>query len=332
MVIFITINRQDVETYWMPKVYGESARPLLNASLAMEKEIWRIAGTTMKPQHLEELRVTILAWRKTHPDISSYSNIGAMGLSTIVARLNRGPSVGFTTNVFNLLSVDPLADLDPAVKQIASTRLTVERSLFLVRQMPTLLSLETQLLTLTTVDVPQIDQLLKNTTNLSTSIDRISISVEKLPDQISTETKQIDTTLTRQLPGMTSLTAQAEKTLTAGATMANSTKEGMVEFHGILDKIQSVPNDPRAKPFDINEYTAAASKINETVKTMNATLSPENIHQLTALTDRATVNGQGLVDYTISQVRLLALLLIGGLCVMVVISIGAFFALKKRFA
>ncbi len=46
MVIFASLNRINIENYWMPKFFGESAKPYLLASQEVEKEIWRIAATT----------------------------------------------------------------------------------------------------------------------------------------------------------------------------------------------------------------------------------------------------------------------------------------------
>ena len=42
-------------------------------------------------------------------------------------------------SVFSLFQVDPLSGLDPAVREIAQTRLFAERALFVAQKMPMLL-------------------------------------------------------------------------------------------------------------------------------------------------------------------------------------------------
>jgi len=57
MVILASLNRMNVEDYWIPEFYGESAKPYLLASQDVEKEIWRIAATMLKKEQISELRV-----------------------------------------------------------------------------------------------------------------------------------------------------------------------------------------------------------------------------------------------------------------------------------
>ena len=151
MVILVSLNRMTVADFWIPQRYGESAKSLLIASQEAENEIWRIAATALKPEQIAELRTAIQTWHDQHPDVRSPRDIGALGFVSDVARMNRISRPGITSSVFNLLTIDPLAGLDPATRELANTRLFAERGMFLARHMPTLIRWETELLVIQTM-------------------------------------------------------------------------------------------------------------------------------------------------------------------------------------
>src|SRR6185369_10936271 len=67
MTVFVSISRAITEDYWLPKVYGESARPLLEAFIRGENEIWELAATILTPEQRTELREAIVTWHQKHP-------------------------------------------------------------------------------------------------------------------------------------------------------------------------------------------------------------------------------------------------------------------------
>jgi hypothetical protein len=343
MVILVSLNRMNVEHFWIPRRYGDSAQPLLLASQKAENEIWRIAAATLKPEQIKELRTAIQSWHNQHPDARSPRDVGSLGFASEVARMNRGSQSGITSSVFNLLAIDPLAGLDPATRELANTRLFAERGMFLARHMPTLIRWETELLTIQTAEMPQIEKLLANTAQLSESANRFSLTAEQLPGLISTEREQIVQALDAQRPGLISLAAQTEKALTAGNQMSNASTATLKSFQDVLRQLQASPSNPNAEPFRINDYTAAAAQINATaqdlVKLLQAfdqTLAPDKFDglstRLEALTRQTQASGKELVDYTFRQTLFLGLILIGSACAMVLASAVVFWGLKKKFA
>jgi len=343
MVIFASLNQMNVEDYWMPKFYGESAKPYLLASQEVEKEIWRIAGTTLEKEQISELRAAIKTWHEKHPNARSPRDLGSMGFSSEIAQMNRGPQQGLTSSVFNLLVIDPLAGLDPATRELANTRLFAERGLFLARHMPTLIRWETELLVIQTAEMPQMEKLLANTTQLSESADRFSQTAERLPGLISVERQQVVQALNAQLPGLTSLATQTEKALNAGKQMSNASTATLKSFQDVVRQLQASPSNPNAEPFRINDYTAAAAQINATAQDLvkllqdfDQTLASGKLDGLSTRLDgvirQAQASGKGLVDYTFRQTLFLGLILIGSACGMVLASAVVFWRLKKKFA
>ena len=67
MTIFVTVTRVALEEHWQPKVFGESALPMLESCRNAETEIWRLAGTVLKPEQQAELRRGIEAWHRQNP-------------------------------------------------------------------------------------------------------------------------------------------------------------------------------------------------------------------------------------------------------------------------
>jgi hypothetical protein len=343
MAILASLNRMNVEDYWIPRLYGESAKPYLLVSEQAEKEIWRIAATELNEEQLLELRAAIKAWHEQHPTVRSPRDLGSLRLASEVAQSNRSSRPGITSSVFNLLSIDPLTGLDPATRELANTRLFAERGLFLARHMPTLIRWETELLIIQTVEMPQLEKLLANTSQLSESADRFSQTAESLPGFISAERQQIVQALEAQQPGLTSLAAQTEKALDAGTQMSNASTATLKTFQDVVRQLQARPSDPNAEPFRINDYTAAAAQINtaaqdlvKLLQTFDQTLAPAKLDSLSARLDTAIrqtqAGGKELVDYTFRQTLLLGLMLIASACAMVLVSAVAFWRLKKKFA
>ncbi len=323
MIIFASLNRMNVEDYWMPKFYGESARPYLRASQEVEKEIWRIASAKLKEEQLSELRAAIRTWHVQHPDARTPRDLGSLGFASEIAQMNRDPQTGITSSVFDLLSIDPLADLDPATRELADTRLFAERGMLLARHMPTLIRWETELLVLQTAEMPQMDKLLANTAQLSESADRFSQTAERLPDFISTERRQIVQALNTHQPGLTSLAAQAERALDAGKQMSDASNATLKSFQDVLRQLQARSSDPNIEPFRINDYTAAAAQINVAAKELTGLLQAF---------EQTLAPGKELVDYTLRRTLFLGVMLIGSACLMVLASAVIFWRLKKKFA
>jgi hypothetical protein len=339
MVVFASLNRMNVEDFWMPRVFGDSAKPYLRASQEVEKEIWRIAETVLKKDQISELRAGIEAWHKLHPRTRSPRDLGSMGFASEIAQMNRTQQPGITASVFNLLAIDPLAGLDPATRELASTRLFAERGLFLARYLPTLIRWETELLVIQTTETPQLERLLTNTDQLSASADRFSRTAERLPGFISDERRQIFNALSAQQPGLTKLAAQTEQVMEAGKALSDASTVTLKSFQDVVRQLQATPPRADSEPFRINDYTAAAAQFTVTAQdlvrlldTLNQTLAPDKLDALSARMDSWIRQTRALVDYTVRQALFLGLILLGSVCGMVLAAVVAYWKLKKRFA
>src|SRR5690606_2332970 len=153
------------------------------------------------------------------------------------------------TSVFSLLRLDPLSGLDPATRELAETRLFAERALFLAQRMPDLLRWEMELFTLKTVEMPQLQQLLTNSTQLAAAADRFSQVAAHLPTLLSTERERLLGALKEQETGLSALAREVRHTLATGGQMADSTNMALKTFQEVTARVNSGPPDPHAEPF-----------------------------------------------------------------------------------
>lgn len=340
MIIFASLNRMNVEDYWMPQFFGDSAKPYLRAAQDVEKEIWRIAGTVLKKEQMSELRAAIETWHKQHPSTRSPRDLGSMGFATEIAQMNRRPDQpGITASVFNLLVIDPLAELDPATRELANTRLFAERGLFLARYLPTLIRWETELLVIQAGETPKIEQLLSNTDRLTEAANRFSRTTERLPGFISAERRQIINALSRQQPELAELATRTEKSLAAGKAMSDASTVTLKAFQDVVRQLQASPPRPDSEPFRIEDYTVAAAQMALTaqnlvrlMQTLNQTLAPGNLDELTARFESLSRQSKEWVNYAFWRIVVLGLILIVSACAIVLVSVLVYWRLKKRFA
>ena len=121
----------------------------------------------------DELRRGIAAWHSRNPLPESLVAARALGFASQIAEAGKDEKTK-PGSVFSLLGVDPLAGMDPAVREIAQTRLFAERALFVTQKMPMLLRWQTELLSVNAVEMPAVQQLVSNSTQIAASVERFA--------------------------------------------------------------------------------------------------------------------------------------------------------------
>lgn len=340
MVILVTLYRMNVEDFWLPQRFGESAKPLLLVSQDAEKEIWRIAATALKKEQIDELRDGIRAWHEKHPGGRSPRDVGAVGFSSEIAQMSRKDHPK-ASSVFNLLMIDPLVDLDPATRELANTRLFAERGLFLARHLPTLIRWQAELLAIQTAEMPQMKQFLASTIQLSQSAERFSQVSERLPHVIGAERERILAALKSESKGLTTLAAQSKEAMATGRQMSDAVNSALKTFQAVVQQLESIPPDPQSEPFRIQDYTTAAAQIDATAQRLGELLQafdqairPANLDVFTTRMDHLTrqvqASGQLVVDYAFRRAMVLGLVLITAACAIVLASCLAYGVLKSK--
>ncbi len=313
MTVFVTVTRMALEEHWQPKVFGESARPMLENCRSAETDIWRYASTVIQPQQQAELRKAIEVWHRQNPMPESVLAVRVVGFASQVAQANETDTAK-PGSVFNLLNLDPLSGLDPATREIAQTRLFAERALYVTQKMPTLLRWQTELLSLNAMEQPAVQQLVTNSTQIAASVERFARVAEQLPGQISTEREEILKALQSQETQLTPLVNEMRETLTAGTQMSTSLNTTLTTFDALMKRFgvgetnTASPPKANAEPFRIQDYTQTAAQLEATARqltglllTLDQTLASTNFAKLTAqvgpVVQQAQTGGKEIVDY-----------------------------------
>ena len=312
MTVFVTLTRMGLEDHWQPKVFGESGMPMLESCRTAETEIWRLAETMLAPEQRKELHQAIEVWHEQNPLLEDLPAARAVGFTSKMAANQAGQRP--PGSVFNLLNVDPLSGLDPAVREIAQTRLFAERALYVTQKMPLLLRWQTELLTVNAVEMPAVQQLVTNSTQLAASVDRFARVAEQLPNQVSAEREELVKALESQEKTLTPLVSEVRQTFTAGSQMSTSLNATLTTFDSLMKRFgvgetnNARPPHTNSEPFRVRDYAATAVQLQATARqltellvTLDRTIGSTNLAQLSTqvgpVVQHAQTGGKQIVDY-----------------------------------
>jgi hypothetical protein len=329
MTVFVTSARQVAENRWKSEVYGEAVLPLVESCRQCESNIWQMASTVLKTNQVQELKKAIADWRARNP------NQGVMGARAVgfAAQFAQTHSAEASSpgSVFSLLRLDPLSSLDPAAREVAQTRLFAERALYVTQKMPSLLRWQVELMTLNTLQAPQVQQLVTNTTTATESLQHLTLTAEKLPQQLSTEREELVKALEAQEKTLTPLLAQVNQALVAGSQMSTSLNTTLTTFDTVMGHLSPPQTNPvgpprtNSQPFRIQDYTLAAAQLEATARqltellvALDKTVGPTNLATVSAqansLIQQTQTSGRALIDHGFwLAVLLVAVILVAAL-------------------
>ena len=95
--------------------------PLL-ASTVSSRGAWKLTDEFLTPAQTEDFRNVLMEWRARNPHVESVTFVHFVDFAKAIGRPKAGEA-DQSGNLFGLLGLDPLAALDPAVRQIEQTRL-----------------------------------------------------------------------------------------------------------------------------------------------------------------------------------------------------------------
>jgi len=292
MTVLVSVTRAALEQYWQPKVFGISAQPMLESCQGSETNIWRLANKVLNPAQQVELRAAIDSWYRQNPLPESILGARAVGFASQAAEAKKTDPAK-PGSVFNLLMLDPLSGLDPATREIAQTRLFAERALYVAQKMPTLLRWQMELLSLNSTQLPAVQQVVTNSTQIASSVESFAKMADQLPklvnDQREAAIKQVLEGLATERTNLIANLAadeaklretidQVRQTLDAGTELMKSsdtTINTLNNFIGRFDKPNKKPAlvNTNARPFDILDYATTARETAATLKELNGTLN-----------------------------------------------------------
>ena len=226
-----------------------------------------------------ELHWLIDLWRTEHPDARAVSQVRFADFAAIVGR--SGTEEHGNGSLFGLIGLDPLGNLDPAVREIEQTRQLAERAIYYLQRAPNLLDMQVERLAYQLAVMPETKQTLA-------SVDRVSLAAESLgelsadaPAILARERHAIIAELTAALHSeqdrMQELLVELHDVLKAGAQTSDSVGATVVALDAFVARFQPKDVEPAAdatprRPFDITDYARTAHELAATAQSMQALL------------------------------------------------------------
>src|SRR6185295_7679917 len=176
------------EEYLMPKVWGEADRPMVEVFQLLERDVWVVASQVLTPEQQDDVRSALRVWREENPDMASTAFVRLPLFQDIVKAQAEAKAKDGTGNTLgNLLSVDPLSGLEPAVREIEQTRLFAERTVYYLQRAPLLLSAQVELLAMKLARTPETRSVLEDSQRISLAAESVANTAAKLPDAFRVE-------------------------------------------------------------------------------------------------------------------------------------------------
>ena len=176
-VSMITLTRMALQVMAPQGEEGAALAPWLELSAVLERNIWEIAADFLQPSQQKELRdaVSSLSPEKlrTQEGLFFRPQEFATGL-----RLGGASSAKGGGSFFSLFNLDPWYGLDPAVREIAESRLFAERAMFALQRLPTSLRWHFELTARQVLALPDVQGLLANLSVVGGSSDKIGRAAE----------------------------------------------------------------------------------------------------------------------------------------------------------
>lgn len=179
----ITLTRKVAEGYDVP-TYGEAARPVLDAAIESETEVWAIVSSVITAQQADDLRRAIDGWYDTHPTKrqGAFVRFSEFAEYSIKTRGNKGPS-----SLLGLLYLDPLASLDPVAAEVRESRELVERTSYMLQRLPLILQYQVDSSTSNVLESDAILSFLRACNEFSESTNRMGKTFASYPEILHSE-------------------------------------------------------------------------------------------------------------------------------------------------
>lgn len=68
MVVFAMLGKEALERHWIPQLFAEEGKPLVQAFACLERDAWDTAVKFLDRQQQADLRELVSAWQSEHPD------------------------------------------------------------------------------------------------------------------------------------------------------------------------------------------------------------------------------------------------------------------------
>jgi hypothetical protein len=319
MLVFATLSRMVIEDRWVGELYPNRAGGVLAAHQALEARAWNFASELLTPEQTAELRSSIEAWHRDNPLLRAVPFIHLEDFE-FATRRTRATSTS-SSSIFSFIGIDPLSNLDPAVRELTQTRQLAERAVFYAQRTPKLISMEAQRLAFELAVTPESVGLLQDIGRIGSAAQKTGELATDLPMLFARERAAIIEQLTDVLDArqgqLQALVIELRSTLEAGTATSDSVNETIASLDTLLARFDqpesSATSAQPRQPFDITQYTETVRQLGETAQQLQVLLDQVDAKApgLAALSGRASDRVTLLIDHVFWRLVQLGLVLVG---------------------
>ena len=317
MLVFATLSRMVIEDRWVGELYGPRAEGLLVAHRGLEARAWNFAPMLLSEAQVNQLRSDIEDWHRRNPIVRAVPFIHFEDFAFATGATPAGTAS--SSSIFSFLGIDPLSNLDPAVRELAQTRQLAERAVYYGQRAPKLISMEAQRLAFEMAMTPESATLLANVDRVGAAAQSASTLAEDLPrlfaEERSAAIEQLTGILDERQGQLQALVVELRSTLEAGGTTSDSVRETIAALDVLLarfDRPASATARSESRPFDVTEYTEALLVMGETAQQLQVLLGQADgkMPALDQASERVTGQLVSLVDHVYWRLVQLVLVLV----------------------
>lgn len=318
MLIFASLSRMVIEDRWVAELYNGRAEGLLAAHKALEDRVWQFSSSLLTPEQTGELRSSLDAWHRENPLLRAVPFIQLEDFAFATSATRTGAKS--SGSIFSFLGIDPLSNLDPAVRELAQSRQLAERAVYYGQRAPKLLGMEVQRLVFELAVMPESVGLLQSIGGISTAAQQAGDLANNLPDLLARERAATIGQLTGLLDArqgeLQALIVELRSTLEAGTATSDSVQGTIASLDALMARfdrpVSTAGGTAPRQPFDIAGYTESLRQLGETAQQLQLLISQVDtqVPALAELSDRATGRAQALVDHMFWRLVQLGLVLI----------------------
>jgi hypothetical protein len=325
LVVLTTLSRMVIDDAWSGERFGERAALLREAYHRLEPLALELAKGALSADQIVELQHVIVVWREENPHVTAISYVHFRDVASSMGKPKTGGTDRFS-GLFNMLGLDPLSSLDPAVREISQSRELAERTIYYAQHVPSLLDMQVERLTFEFATMPEVTRLLANADQVAGAASTTARVVGELPSLLPREReaaiRQFMEAVTVESAHTRELVSQLRAALEAGTVTSNSLDATIRSFDQLVARLQKPTTaDGHAqpspgRPFDITEYTAAAAEVSRTAAQLESLIGSvdRGTPALAQASDRAAATLRGVVDHAYWRgAQLLGVLIVGAL-------------------
>jgi hypothetical protein len=319
MIVLATLSRMVVEDRLLAD-YGERGRSLLDAHRSLEQQSWSLVDGVLNADQSKEVLAAIDRWRAENPTTRSVAQVRFADFAALELRRGTQQQQQGNNSLFGFIGLDPLSNLDPAVREIEQTRQLAERTIYYLQRAPGLLDMEVERLVYQLAAMPESEHTLTNIDRLSLAAEAIGTLSNRAPDIIASERQAIISQLTAALhteqDRLQPLLVSLRDVLNAGTQTSQSLTGTVTALDAFVARFQPdrpQPADPATpkRPFDITEYAATARDLAAAAERVQSLLAQldESSKGVESVTRVARQEVNGIIDHAFRLALLLILAL-----------------------